>query len=457
MAKEKGASGGIGFGWFSSLKLTLVLFFALAASSVIGTLLPQGLSDPELKARFGPAMASVIDLLGLNNLYHSVWFRSLLLLLVVNMVACTVDRLPKTIRLIRRTEDPFDSSKISKFGLSCSITAALPLERAQSIVERVVGEVFGPMRRLDAEGRFCAVGEKGLWSRLMVYVVHLSVLIVLAGALAGSYAGFKGTMDLMEGEASNLVILAGGTNLEELPFTVRCDKFDISFYDTGAPKEFRSDLAIIEGDKEVLSAPVIVNGPLTYQGITFYQSSYGTSLKGADIELTEESSGQTIPMVLPFREPVTIPGSRDRLMIVEYEQNLMKFGQAIELMVEKEGQRPSTQWILVDRSFHGNRIENYGVRVVRVDRARYTELEVKRDPGIWFVWTGFICMTLAIGLTFYSSHRKLWVCIEPGKEGKSVVAVAGRASRNAQIFEEKFELLRTRLEDELGPGSRPKA
>ncbi|MGC9966697.1 MAG: cytochrome c biogenesis protein ResB [Syntrophobacteraceae bacterium] len=450
MPKEKGASRGLEIGWLSSLKLTLVLFFALAASSVVGTLLPQGVSAPELRGHFSPAVVSLIDLLGLNNLYHSIWFRVLLLLLCINMVACTVERLPKTVRLIRRPEDPFDSRKLSKFSFSASIVAPMSQEQAQSIVETAVGESFGPLRRIGSQGPFCAVSEKGRWSGLMVYGVHVSVLIVLVGAMVGSYVGFKGTMNLVEGETSDEVLLAGEREVKELPFMVRCDKFDVSFYDTGAPKEFRADLAIIDKGTEVLKEPVVVNGPLTYQGITFYQASYGTTLKGAAIELTGGDPARTIAMDLPFRERVTIPGTREWLTITEYEQDLMRFGQAIEIKFEKEGQRPSIQWILVDRAFHGNRIENYQVRVVRADRVRYTGLEVKKDPGVWLVWAGFTFMTLAIGLTFYSSHRKLWVCIEPDEKGKkSVVSFAGRMSRNAQAFEEKFESLRARLEKDL--------
>jgi cytochrome c biogenesis protein len=450
MPKENGASWSVKLGWLSSLKMTLVLFFALAASSVVGTLLPQGASAPELKARFGPVAASMIDVLELNNLYHSIWFRVLLLLLCINMIACTVERLPKTMRLIRRPEDAFDSKKLSRFSLSCSFAASMPRDQAQSITERVVGETFGPMRRVESQDAFCGLSEKGRWSRFMVYGVHISVLIVLVGALMGSYAGLKGTMTLAAGETSGEVQLADGRGVAELPFLVRCDKFDISFYDTGAPKEFRADLAIIDKGREVLNAPIVVNGPLTYKGITFYQASYGTRPKVAVIELTDSGSGKTVSMELPFRVPVTIPGTTERLTVADYEQNLNGFGRAIGIISEKEGQEPSGQWILVDRPFHGNRIDDYNVRVARADEVRYTGIEVKKDPGIWVVWTGFSLMTLAIGLTFYSSHRKLWVCIEPDKKGqKSLITIAGRMSRNAQAFEERFDALKGRLENEL--------
>jgi cytochrome c biogenesis protein len=284
----------------------------------------------------------------------------------------------------------------------------------------------------------------------MVYGVHISVLVVLVGALAGSYLGFKGTMNLSEGETSDKVILAGGERVLDLPFMVRCDKFEVSFYDTGAPKEFRSDLAIIDKGREVLKDSIIVNDPLTYEGITFYQANYGNTLKGAEIELTDRDSGAKIAMSLPMLQPVNIPGTSDQLTITDYRQDLMRFGQAIELTCLRAGQS-SSQWILADRPFHGNRIENYQVRVVRIDTGRFTGLEVKKDPGIWLVWAGFILMTVGIGLTFYSSHRKLWVCVEPDKKRKkSIITVAGRASRNAPAFEEKFMALCSRLENELG-------
>lgn len=454
MSKEKSAPGAL-LGLLSSLKLTLALFFTLAAASVIGTLLPQEISLVELREHFSPATASLINFLALNNLYHSMWFRILLLLLCTNLVACTIERLPKTIRLIRRFQDPFDSQKLSRFGLSSSIAAALPLDQTQSVVESAVCETFGRMRRIESRregglGPFCAVSETGRWSTLMVYVVHLSVLIVLVGALAGSYLGFKGTMNLIEGETSDKVMLAEGESVTELPFEVRCNKFEVSFYDTGAPKEFKSDVAVIENGREVLDRSIVVNDPLTYEGITFYQASYGTYLKEARIELTDPDSGKKIAMTLPFRQPVTISGASDQLMIADYQENLMRVGQAIEIVYVKQGRQPSSRWILVDRPYHGNRIENYLVRVTQTDTARFTGLQVKKDPGIWLVWAGFTLMTLAVGLTFYSSHRKLWVCIEPDKKsGKMIVTLAGRASRNAQLFEEKFEALCRGLENRL--------
>ena len=58
-------------------------------------------------------------------------------------------------------------------------------------------------------------------------------------------------------------------------FTIRNEDFDVSFYDTGAPKEFRSSLTILENDQPVVKKDIIVNDPLRYKGISIFMASYG--------------------------------------------------------------------------------------------------------------------------------------------------------------------------------------
>lgn len=452
MPKENGAPAII-LDWLASLKLTLFVFFALAAASVIGTLLPQGTSPAEVQSHFSPMMAAIIENLGLNNLYHSTWFRVLLLLLCANLLVCTLDRLPKTIRLIQKKEEPFDSEKLLKFSNSAAIPTKVPLSEALPILKNTLAQTFGHLREIQTEGSFCAVIEKGRWSRLMVYGVHISVLIVLLGALSGSILGFKGFMNISEGSASHEVVLTDDKGIA-LPFEVKCDKFDVSFYDNGAPKDYRSDLSIIEGGKEVLKESIRVNDPLTYNGITFYQASYGTMLKQAEIEVTDRDSGKSVTMTLPFRSVRTIPGTQDQVQIAEYQENLMRFGPALGIMLGKAGQEAtSASWILANRpDFHGNKIKNYHFRVVHSDSTYYTGLQVKRDPGVWLVWAGFSFMIIGIGLTFYSSHNKLWVYAGPDKKGKkTIITVAGRSSRNAPGFSDKFDELTRLLTDRLKP------
>ncbi|MGA3208789.1 MAG: cytochrome c biogenesis protein ResB [Syntrophales bacterium] len=435
----------------ASPKLTVVIFLVLAAASVVGTLLPQRLSEAELQGHYGQRAIWFIMTFGLNDLYHTGWFRLLLLFLCTNLVVCTIKRLPKTLKIFRRGEEQVDPEKLANCSFNCQFISNLSQDETESRLISIISEEFGSLRRLDGADHFAGVAENGRWSLLMVYVVHLSVLFVLCGALVGSIFGFRGFMNILEGEAVSEVMLEGSDRGLNLPFQVRCDKFDVSYYDNGMPREFRSDLTLIRDGKEILKQELRVNDPLTYAGITFYQASYGAILKDAEVELIDRKLGVVRRCILPFREWVNIPGTRDRAQILRFEEDFRHLGSAMVLLISRDGRDAAGSWILIDRDFHGNKIENYDVKVLHATQMSYTGLQVKQDPGIWLVWLGFAAMLVGTGLTYYVSHRKLWVWAAadaPGKEWTKIV-IAGRINRNELSFERKFNSLCDRLQAEL--------
>ncbi|MGO9216074.1 MAG: cytochrome c biogenesis protein ResB [Syntrophales bacterium] len=130
------------------------------------------------------------------------------------------------------------------------------------------------------------------------------------------------------------------------------------------------------------------------------------------------------------------------------------------LLISRAGEEPAGSWIIMDRDFHGNKVENYSVKVLHATRIPFTGLQVKQDPGVWIVWLGFAAILVGIGLTYYVSHRKLfvWAAADaPGKEGLKII-IAGRTNRNEISFEQEFNRLCDRLQLEVGQkvgGSRP--
>jgi cytochrome c biogenesis protein len=438
----------------SSMRLTISLFLTLAACSIIGTLLPQGTTLEELHRHYSPSLSWWIDTLSLNDLYRAGWFRMILLLLCVNLIICTLQRLPKTLKLLKHRDELIRPERLAKFSCHTEITSYQPLDATQAQLTKIVAEEFAPLEPLANPNAFSAVAERGRWSRMMVYVIHFSVLVILVGALLGSIFGFKGFMNLAEGETSDEVMLARAMQAVTLPFQIRCDNFAVSFYDNGAPKEYRSDLTIIDKGREILSQSIWVNDPLTYEGVTFYQASYGTFLKQVEVELENRETGGTHRLTLPCRESVPIPGTQDEIEVVQYQENFSSFGQAAAIMLLQEGQQPTGSWILIDMpEFHGNRIQNYRVKVLNIEKSRYTGLQVKQDPGVWFVYIGFTAMLMGIAMTFYTSHRKLWVWASAGKKGgnSTTVFIAGRTNKNSLAFEEEFNRLCARLRIDLNP------
>ena len=85
---------------FASVKLTIALLLSLAATSIIGTLIPQSEAPGAYLQTFGETLYQIFSLLGLFDMYHSWWFRALILLLVVNIIVCSIDRLQATWKII---------------------------------------------------------------------------------------------------------------------------------------------------------------------------------------------------------------------------------------------------------------------------------------------------------------------------------------------------------------------
>jgi cytochrome c biogenesis protein ResB len=71
-------------------------------------------------------------------------------------------------------------------------------------------------------------------------------------------------------------IVRGGKKHIDLPFSVRNNRFWMETYPNGQPKEYSSDLSVIENGREVLRKTFEVNDPLAYKGIWFYQWSGST-------------------------------------------------------------------------------------------------------------------------------------------------------------------------------------
>ena len=169
----------------SSMRLTVSLFLTLAVCSILGTLLPQETSLEELQRHYSPTLSWWIDTIGLNDLYRTGWFRTILLLLCVNLIICTLQRLPKTLKLLQHRDELISPERLEKFSCHMEITTHRPLDATREQLTKIVAEEFAPLQPLPNSEAFGAVAERGRWSRLMVYIIHLSVLVILVGALLG--------------------------------------------------------------------------------------------------------------------------------------------------------------------------------------------------------------------------------------------------------------------------------
>jgi cytochrome c biogenesis protein len=233
--------------------------------------------------------------------------------------------------------------------------------------------------------------------------------------------------------------------MQDLGFALRCNSFRVETYPSGQPKAYISDLSVIEGGREVLrKKDVVVNDPLRYKGIWFYQSSYGQA-GGATAQLSVARADGTPlgTLSLPPNEPVRIDGY-GTLRGVNYDQNFQGSGPALQVVVEKPGQPQATFWIFqgrpdVDRQRKDSLVFGFG----GLNAKLFTGLQVARDPGVNVVWLGCALMVVGIVMAFFLSHQRVWIRLSPSADGRTEVVLAGTASRNRLAFEKKFERIQT--------------
>lgn len=473
--EDKEISAGISdaiFKFFASLQLTVALLLSLATASILGTLIPQN-ADPVAYFRaYGEFLFRLFSVLDLFDMYRSWWFQLMLIFLTLNIVVCSIDRLPSLWKIVFVKIPPFRIARFRKQTHHNFTRKAPPGAVAESYLPHLAKK-FGYTRREERDGGIFLFAEKWHWTRLGVYVVHLSVVLLLTGGLIGSLFGFEGFINLAEGESSNTVRIRNSNAVRPLDFTIRCDDFYVSFYPSGAPEEFRSALKIIEDGKTVVEKEIIVNDPLRYKGISFYQASYGelapeqpASMESPPevivLNFTDPESGMVYQREAKMGEAVDLPEGLGRFTLKDYQPEGTFGGQSIgEVLAgrfEAEGNEPQDVTLSIrfpnfDRMRKGKviiAVDPAGWDEVKrnqpMEKRYYTGLQVTRDPGVWVVYSGFILMIAGCFITFFMSHQQ--VCVEiAGKGGKSSVSVSGIASKNKLGMKKKVEELAKTLSD----------
>lgn len=437
--------------FFCSLKLSIFLLICLATTSVIGTVIPQS-PQREYLERLSETKIRLYSTMGFFDMYHSWWFILLLYLLTVNLVACSIKRLPRVWKFISEPNLIMDEGLEKTLSLTHEFKKQGDAASLRDRMATFLKSEFAQPVVTERDGEFHLFAQKNPYCRLGVYVVHASIIIIFIGALLGSFFGYKAYVQIAEGTSASTVYSQRGEKPLELGFAVRCEKFTVSFYDTGAPKEFKSILTVLENGKPVKgyeNIPIVVNDPLTYKGITFYQSSYGPAGEGGVFKFTvrRKNGGAPTSLIARKGERVSLPDG-GFMQVVDATNEVKAFipqfsGPAAKIeTISASG--ASQSFILLkdfpdfDRQRGGDLIFTYEGS----DEKFFTGLQVAKDPGVWTVWTGCALMVIGICMAFFLSHKRIWIRVANGR-----VTVGATASKNQPAFQNYFDDLVEKLKN----------
>jgi cytochrome c biogenesis protein len=459
---------------FASVKLAVVIFSLIALTSIVGTVVEQnGQHEKNIKIlsqMFGqaaaPSIYTVLDKLGFLDMYHSWWFVTFLLLFATNLIICSIDRLPRIWKIVKEPIHALAPEHLDKMSIKRIITLKGRNPHVNKLVVDAMRRIGFKASEASEEQGIQFFAEKGNFTRLGVYLTHLSILIILAGAIIGVYFGFNAFLPLQEGETSSV---AYAFNERETPipfgFDIRCDDFAVDYYgDTDMPKAYRSWLTVFKNGAVVMQKVITVNDPLKYEGITFYQSSFGTvpgSLNGGIFRfraVSKDGKAQEIDARLDGK--FTIPGSSVEGHIVNFSPALT-FDQtgkpvtydsklvnpAVYIEFSGLGSSPYAAWFFKRYPQTWGLPDGSRMEFMDYWGVQYTGLQVRKDPGVLLVYLGCIIMALGLYITFFMSHRRVWIHVADEK-GNTKITVAASAHRNRAAFERRIE----KVADLLQPG-----
>lgn len=437
--------------FFCSLKLTIFLLISLALTSIIGTIIPQGKLAPEYIASISATKFQIYSKLGFFDMYHSIWFITLLYIFSLNLVCCSVKRLPHVFKFISEPTLVLGESLRRGFSLKQEIGFSAPLDKGREALAEFLGKEFGAPVVTEHDGEYHLFAQKSAWCRLGVYVVHLSILVIFIGAIIGSLFGYKGFAAIVEGSNVSSIQTHSGAEVP-LGFELRCEKFSIAYYDSGAPKEFKSILTVLENGqpvKDYTNVRVVVNEPLTYKGFTFYQSSFGQATESSDhaFSVKSRSGGLSDRFTLQEGQAVTLKDGTS-FKLLETAQDISQFmsgfsGPAARVEVTSKGKAAQTFIVLKNYpEVNAQRGDDLVFQYEGSNAKMYTGLQVAKDPGVWVVWLGCMLMVTGLFIAFFMSHKRIWIVVSKGH-----ARMYGNASKNQAAFQLQFEELSDKLKN----------
>lgn len=422
----------------ADLRLAIILLLAIALFSISGTVIEQSQpisfyqnNYPQDPAILGFLSWKVIVALGLDHVYTTWWFVTLLVVFGSSLTACTFTRQLPTLKSARRWQYYKRPGQFEKLALST--------ELPNHSLDQVIPQLKHHRYRIFQQGNQL-YARKGLIGRIGPIVVHASMLIILAGAIWGAFTGFMAQEKVATGETFkvNNIIEAGKLARSQIPkdWAIRVNDFWIDYTNEGEIDQFYSDLSVVDRQGNELKQQTIhVNQPLRYDGVTIYQTDWGISAVKVQLnnspvfklpmaQLNNEGAGRLWGTWVPIKPDLSQGVS---LLTRDLKGTLLVYDTAGELTG-------------VVRPGMGIQVEEMTLNVK--DLIGSTGLQIKADPGIPIVYTGFALLMVGVIMS-YVSHSQIWAL-----QTENTVYLGGKTNRAQLGFEQEFMQMITTLEQQ---------
>ncbi len=436
------------FDFLADLRLAIFIMLVLAILSMLGSTYVQQNQPIEFYLdRFGADIGYWLWRLWITDVFHSWYYIGFIVILAINLIACSFKRLPRVwVQTFTRERFQKLDEGMERYLKPISLNVEVSKERVARFLRGMGFRVF-----MQEEGdRTYFYGEKGRYARLGVYVVHIGLLVIMAGALIDALWGVRGSVVIPEGSRSDTLLIPAKESQIKLPFQIELEDFRIVSYgeefqrrgkvkDTpfkDAIASFESDIRIIKDGKVVAQGTTAVNSPFDFGTYRIFQATYGLTGEAgkAKIAIFDKKLAPKDPQKAFVGEVELRAGK-----VSEYKNMLLSIDRStLNIEDEQRGFQGDLKPALVVKVlmdgkaydvpvvyspeltiFAQSQLTNlrdfpYVFFLIDFEPQFFSGLQISRQPGTPIIWLGSIMVVGGMVLAFYTVHRKVWARLEGG-------------------------------------------
>jgi cytochrome c biogenesis protein len=413
----------------ADLRFAIAILLIIASVSIIGTVIEQDqsievykLNYPLTNRVFGFLSWDIILKFGFDHVYKTWWFITFLVLFGISLLTCTVLQQLPSLKISRRCQFFRRAQQFQRLKISTKLQN-LNFYKFLFKIKETQYSVFHQKNIIYA--------YKGLIGRIAPIIVHFSMILILIGTVVGSINGFKAQEIVPKTETFHIQNILSNGQLTLIPkVSTRINDFWITYTKQTTINQFYSDISILNVDgNEIERKTIFVNSPARYQGINYYQTDW--NLIGLRIQ---NDQGQLLQYPL-----INLGNSQSKVWIT-WIPSTLDLKQGFILLTDNLQGYCSiyNEFGQFLGNLEVNELFNKNFPITLVDILSSTGLQIKTDPGIPLIYTGFLFLMLST-LISYITYSQIWVI-----KDKNKMFIGGNTTRATFDFEiEFFKLIKT--------------
>lgn len=407
----------------ADLRFSIFILLLISLFSIIGTVIEQDQSIESYKINY-PLTNPVLGVLtwdkilkfGLDHVYKTWWFFTLIFLFGLSLISCTFLQQLPSLKIARRCQFFRKPGQFSRL----KIFTTLNNFSFNKILIRIKENKYSIFHQKNII--YC---YKGLIGRIAPILVHVSMIVILLGTIIGSLFGFKAQEIVPKTENFHIQNVLTNGQLTFIPKTsARINDFWITYTQNKTISQFYSDISLLDNQgNETERKTISVNYPLIHKNVYYYQTDWNlVALRF-----------QTVTSEMIEYPLLNFSNNQNKVWITWISSNKSLDEGIIALIDNLEGYCSIYNEA---GTFLGN-IElnetvNFKQPLTFLEIISSTGLQIKTDPGIPLIYLGFFLLMISTLLS-YISYSQIWIIQKNQK-----LFIGGTTNRALFNFELEF-------------------